>query len=123
MRTPVVKMTAGDYLYRQPGFLNSINLSIEQDYPWELESGNGVYQLPHVIKADCQFTPLHDFLPRRLTPGILGKSLINQKRDIQYKTTIEQNRTNLINQALNNAANTLNNNAFNADTAQPDINE
>ena len=88
MRTPVVKMTAGDYLYRQPGFLNSINLSIEQDYPWELESGNGSYQLPHVIKADCQFTPLHDFLPRRLTPGIPGKSLINQKRDIQYKTTI-----------------------------------
>ncbi len=43
MRTPVVKMTAGDYLYRQPGFLNSINLSIEQDYPWELESGDGSY--------------------------------------------------------------------------------
>jgi hypothetical protein len=86
MRTPVVKMTAGDYLYRQPGFLNSINLSIEQDYPWELESGDGSYQLPHIIKADCQFTPLHDFLPRRLTPGtaIKGNSLINQRNTTTF---------------------------------------
>ena len=86
MRTPVVKMTAGDYLYRQPGFLNSINLSIEQDYPWELESGNGSYQLPHIIKADCQFTPLHDFLPRRLTPdtAIKGNSLINQRNTTTF---------------------------------------
>jgi hypothetical protein len=84
MRTPVVKMTAGDYLYRQPGFLNSVNLSIEQDYPWEIESGNGIYQLPHIIKADCQFTPLHDFLPRRLTPDITNPSLINQRSNVTY---------------------------------------
>jgi len=86
MRTPVVKMTAGDYLYRQPGFLNSINLSIEQDYPWELESG---IQLPHVIKADCQFTPLHDFLPRRITldpkkPFASSDSLINRNRRVGF---------------------------------------
>jgi hypothetical protein len=89
MRTPVVKMTAGDYLYRQPGFLNSINLSIEQDYPWELESGNGSYQLPHVIKADCQFTPLHDFLPRRITLDtkkdlVSGNSLINNNNRVSF---------------------------------------
>ena len=77
MRTPVVKMTAGDYLYRQPGFLNSINLSIEQDYPWELESGT---QLPHVIKAECQFTPLHDFLPRRSVSKDQITGLINSER-------------------------------------------
>jgi hypothetical protein len=85
MRTPVVKMTIGDYLYRQPGFLNSVNLSIEQDYPWELESSNGSLQLPHVIKAECQFTPLHDFLPRRITPGNIAKtSLINQTSNVEY---------------------------------------
>jgi hypothetical protein len=125
MRTPVVKMTAGDYLYRQPGFLNSINLTIEQDYPWELESGNGSYQLPHIIKADCQFTPLHDFLPRRLTFDtdnklVSGKSLINNNRGIEYRGTIQQNA---INQALNNATNALNNNTFNADIQVPDLNQ
>lgn len=118
MRTPVVKMTAGDYLYRQPGFLNSINLSIEQDYPWELESGDGLYQLPHIIKADCQFTPLHDFLPRRLVFGNNATSLINQKQATQYETTIQQNA---INQALNNITNTLNANAFNTDIQEPTL--
>jgi len=98
MRTPVVKMTAGDYLYRQPGFLNSINLTIEQDYPWELESGNGSYQLPHVIKADCQFTPLHDFLPRRITLNtedriVSGKSLINQNRGVSFNVNKKVSET------------------------------
>ena len=96
MRTPVVKMTAGDYLYRQPGFLNSINLSIDQDYPWELESGNGSYQLPHIIKADCQFTPLHDFLPRRLTPDISNTSLINQRSNVSYDKSNNLNQLQVL---------------------------
>ena len=95
MRTPVVKMTAGDYLYRQPGFLNSVNLTIEQDYPWELESG---IQLPHVIKADCQFTPLHDFLPRRITldpkkPLASSNSLINSNRRVGFNINKEISET------------------------------
>ena len=90
MRTPVVKMTIGDYLYRQPGFLNSINLSIETDYPWEIKSDrigkdNDMYQLPQVIKADCQFTPIHDFLPRRFTPSEGGVSLINSEKSINFQ--------------------------------------
>lgn len=89
MKTPVVKMTIGDYIYRQPGFLNSINLSIESDYPWEikLNKTEEIAQLPQVIKADCQFTPLHNFLPKRtdtissvngIIPNITG--LINSER-------------------------------------------
>jgi hypothetical protein len=92
MRTPVVKMTMGDYIYRQPGFLNNINLSIESDYPWEIQldkedKDRDIYQLPQVIKAECQFTPIHDFLPRRSTPetGITG--LINSKN---YNNTVTE---------------------------------
>jgi hypothetical protein len=94
MRTPVVKMTIGDYIYRQPGFLNNINLSIESNYPWEIQldkigRDRDVAQLPQVIKADCQFTPLHDFLPRKsqgiTTDFITG--LINSKR---YNNTITE---------------------------------
>ena len=87
MRTPVVKLTIGDYIYRQPGILNSINLSIEKDYPWEIQldkqgKDSDVAQLPQVIKADCQFTPLHDFLPRKsqgTTPELIT-GLINSSR-------------------------------------------
>jgi hypothetical protein len=94
MRAPVVKMTIGDYMYRQPGFLNSINLSIDNNYPWEIQldknsKDKDVAQLPQVIKADCQFTPLHDFLPRKsqgiTTDFITG--LINSKR---YNNTITE---------------------------------
>jgi hypothetical protein len=72
MRTPVVKMTMGDYIYRQPGFLKNINLTVETDYPWEIKldkigKDSNMLQLPHVIRAECQFTPLHDFLPRKIT--------------------------------------------------------
>jgi len=89
MRTPVVKMTIGDYIYRQPGFLNSMNLSIETDYPWEIDSrGISDAQLPHVIKAECQFTPIHDFLPRRSQDNKITP-LINQRtRIINSDTSI-----------------------------------
>jgi hypothetical protein len=89
MRTPVVKMTIGNYIYRQPGFLNSMNLSIETDYPWEIDSRDiSVAQLPHVIKAECQFTPIHDFLPRRSQNGRVTP-LINQRtRSIDPAKTI-----------------------------------
>jgi hypothetical protein len=90
MRTPVVKMTIGNYIYRQPGFLNSMNLSIETDYPWEITDDRQLFaaQLPHVIKAECQFTPIHDFLPRRSQNGRVTP-LINQRtRSIDPAKTI-----------------------------------
>jgi len=85
MRSPVVKMTIGDYIYRQPGFLNNINLSIESNYPWEIQldklgRDRDVAQLPQVIKADCQFTPLHDFLPRKSASTDQITGLINSQR-------------------------------------------
>jgi len=101
MRTPVIRMTIGDYIYRQPGFLNSANISIETDYPWEikLEKGDStVAQLPQVLKVDCEFTPLHNFLPEkskkdRPTP------LINQydKKEISNASSIGITQDNTFN--------------------------
>lgn len=83
MRTPVVKMTIGDYLYRQPGFLNSLNVDIETNYPWEIYQENRMIQriqLPQVLSVDCGFTPVHDFLPRRTQATNAPTRLINQRR-------------------------------------------
>ena len=72
MRAPLTKLTIGDYVVSQPGFLTSINITVPDESPWEIKAGysgtgteNDVYQLPHVLEVSCQFTPIHNFLPRR----------------------------------------------------------
>lgn len=65
MRAPLVNLTIGDYISAQPGFLTSVGLTIPQDSPWEIGSDIVEYQLPHVLDVACQFTPIHNFLPRR----------------------------------------------------------
>ena len=54
--------------------------------------------MPHVIKADCQFTPLHDFLPRRITldpkkPLASSNSLINSNRRVGFNINKEISET------------------------------
>jgi len=67
MRSPLVKLTIGDYIAAQPGFITSMNITVPDDSPWDinLEEYDDMYQLPHVLDVACQFTPIHDFLPRR----------------------------------------------------------
>lgn len=71
MRAPLTKLTIGDYIYAQPGFLKGLNVTIPDDSPWEIANNqiegadDEMYQLPHYLEVSCQFTPIHDFLPRR----------------------------------------------------------
>jgi len=79
MRGSVVKLTIGDYLYRVPGFLESVNITVDNSTSWEIaldpggigisEQGPDAYmnQLPQVVEVQCSFKPIHDFLPRRET--------------------------------------------------------
>lgn len=69
MRSPMLKLTVGDYIYRQPGFLKSIAITIEKDFPWEIkmhtELDKYMHQLPQILSVNCTFSPIHDFLPRK----------------------------------------------------------
>lgn len=73
MRGNVVRLTIGDYVYRMPGFLENVNVSIDNsNTPWEilLNAGAGqddVRQLPHMVTVQCSFKPIMDILPRRQT--------------------------------------------------------
>jgi len=72
VRGPLVKMTVGNWIERQPGILNNISYTITQDSPWEvgLPTGNGEkfdkqtnpdiehLVLPHVIEVSMTFTPI-----------------------------------------------------------------
>ncbi len=72
MRGSVVKLTIGDYIYRVPGFLESVNISIDGNTSWEIAlDSNGVdsdmNQVPQIVDVQCSFKPIHGFLPRRET--------------------------------------------------------
>jgi hypothetical protein len=71
MRAPIIKLTIGDYLYRTPGVLESINITIEDNTSWEINqeneaySGRKVAELPHYLNVSITFKPIMDILPRR----------------------------------------------------------
>lgn len=71
MRGNVVRLTIGDYLYRVPGFLENVNVTIDNsNTPWEivlndLDDEDDVRQLPHMVTIQCSFKPIMDILPRK----------------------------------------------------------
>lgn len=74
MRAPLVKLTIGDYLYRVPGFIESVNVTVDNATPWEinLEGLDDVQQLPHVVEVQVSFKPIHNVLPsRQINPGAI----------------------------------------------------
>ena len=78
MRAPYMKLTLGDYMYRQPGIIKNLTYTIGNDSPWEIsiDDSDDLYELPHVMTIQMTFAPIHDFLPRKFpqtlssTPGV-----------------------------------------------------
>jgi hypothetical protein len=112
MRAPIVKLTIGDYLYRTPGVLESINITIEDNASWEINqendaySGRNVAELPHYLNVSVSFKPIMDILPRRAqdltdTPALLanGNFIVDtqQKKQIQDAKTEVQRKQNEVN--------------------------
>lgn len=86
MRGNVVRLTIGDYLYRVPGFLTEIGITIDNSTTsWEIllegdKTEPDVRQLPMLIKVQCSFAPIMDFLPRKVTfPNNTQVPLIGNK--------------------------------------------
>jgi hypothetical protein len=71
MRAPVIRLTIGDYIYRMPGFLESVNVTIDGTNSWEInleeDTNNEVAQLPHSLDVTVSFKPIFDILPQRST--------------------------------------------------------
>jgi hypothetical protein len=107
MRAPIIKLTIGDYLYRTPGVLESINITIEDDAAWEINqeneaySGRKVAELPQYLNVSISFKPIMDILPRRAqdlkdTPALLanGNFIVDtlQKQQADTFRTEEQRK-------------------------------
>jgi hypothetical protein len=106
MRAPLVKVTVGDYLYRTPGFLESVNVTADNNTPWEIDmEGNSeiqwpvldegysnfeslksvkVQQLPHFVEVSISFKPILNVLPRRQADGTGPVELISHNNYLWY---------------------------------------
>jgi len=99
MRGTFIKMTVGDYIYELPGFLNNVNVSWNQEYPWEIamsspeDSEAGIQninqELPMILDVGLSFTPIHTFLPEAggLIEGDDKNPIIKAKPFITHGTT------------------------------------
>ena len=62
MRGTLTRITIGDYIFKQPGFISSVGLSWDTNYPWEIDLYNeGYLRVPHLLNVSISFTPIHNF--------------------------------------------------------------
>jgi hypothetical protein len=71
MRGTLVRITLGDYLNNQYGYITDLTYSIPEETTWEIaltKPDNGtdsdMYELPKMIDVQLGFTPIHNFLPK-----------------------------------------------------------
>ena len=87
MRGSIAKVTVGDYIYEQPGIIESVQYTWQKDYPWEIsfenpEGEGGKDQiLPHVLDVSLSFKVIHDFLPETgINPFITNHTPITDNK-------------------------------------------
>lgn len=88
MRGSIAKVTVGDYIYEQPGIIESVQYTWQKDYPWEiafqgpeLEDKKGPQVLPHVLDVSLSFKVIHDFLPQTgINPFITNHKPISKNK-------------------------------------------
>ena len=96
MRGSIAKVTVGDYIYEQPGIIESVQYSWQKDYPWEIsfqnpEGKENSQILPHVLDVSLTFKVIHDFLPETgVLPLITNhRPTGNKKKYIELKASEE----------------------------------
>lgn len=84
MSAPLLRLTIGDYLRSQPGFLSSLTFNIENDVPWEVtksENAKGditTYRVPRTIKVDFEYTIIEENLVQRYKPSFGTKDWLDR---------------------------------------------
>ena len=93
MRGSLHKLTIGEYFYRTTGVITSMNISVEDNYPWEIKmrqpelrkenngdvnaSGDQLQmEVPQILKIQMNFKPIMDKLPQR---GLKEPIIISEK--------------------------------------------
>lgn len=85
MQGTMVRLTIGEFFKDLPGYITSVGVTWDKNISWELD-GDSFILLPHVLKVDVQFQPIHDKLVETGTPFYVDLS----KQRGQY--TLESNQ-------------------------------
>jgi hypothetical protein len=111
MTSPLIRLTIGDYLYRVHGFLESINVTVDQNSTWEINEDE---QLPHALDVSVSFKPILNQLPQRgdgtNVPSLIRQTNVPDPIDVITSPTAATNQnaqSDQINLNLN-GGNTLN---------------
>jgi hypothetical protein len=104
MRGSLHKLTIGEYFYRTTGVITTMNISVEDNYPWEIKmkqpelllrdtaiaaatntlvntndvanNDRGQMEVPQILKIQMNFKPIMDKLPQR---GLKQPIIISEK--------------------------------------------
>tara|TARA_B100001115_G_C15848264_1_gene428936 strand:+ start:5788 stop:7677 length:1890 start_codon:yes stop_codon:yes gene_type:complete len=110
MRGTLSRITIGDLLYRQTGFISSLGLSWNNSYQWEINDLGikDLEGLPHVLDVSVQFTPIHTFnvksdlnlkdekyFGRRTLKEPEEKKIPKQRTKVKKKVTTEVTKLDL----------------------------
>jgi hypothetical protein len=103
MRGTIHKLTIGEYFYRMPGIIKSMNITVDDNYPWEIKmkqpeqrnidiatstllGGNGIpttpskdqlqMEGPQILNVQMSFIPIYDKLPQK---GLKEPIIISDK--------------------------------------------
>jgi len=92
---PVIKLTIGDYLFRCPGFINSISVTIDDTLPWEInvEEKDDVAQLPKFLSLAIGFTPIGSGPKTTAFGDIIGRHVgpaVEADIDAGHKTFFDE---------------------------------
>jgi hypothetical protein len=98
MQGNLVRLTLGGYLYEQPGFISAFTYEAPQESSWEIAidaeggSDSSVKELPFMIKVTgMSFTPIQDFLPRKVKPSAANG--MNEEQVIEERYIALANKT------------------------------
>lgn len=67
MRGNFTSVTVGNYLQNQTGVINTVDISWNTDYQWDIDR-----ELPMILDVSISFTPIHSFAPQ------FGSGFINK---------------------------------------------
>ena len=138
----LAKLTFGDYIHEQTGFISSISYEVPQESSWELSLTPSIGvagkrneknpdELPYMIKVTgFKFTPIHQFRPEiQPNPGKgIGKRFITnnlpletewQSKLISSPKDFEASRDVLEYRPLDNGANSSDTTLINASDLPP----
>jgi hypothetical protein len=93
MRGNLHKLTIGEYFYRTPGIITSMNITVDNDYSWEIKmrqpelrkenngdvnaSGDQLQmEVPQILKIQMNFKPIMDKLPQK---GLKEPIIVSEK--------------------------------------------